>query len=414
MYAGPSTPNRRNILKQGGIFGIAPFFTLGNRVKNAQASVVPSSPAENISLLSSIPTTSTLTPSCLVDLPMIRLKLPSNGFGREYVAIKLKIDNQGPYEFMIDSGLTLEMITPHLQHILGLSSTTTKSGLAAGGETTSNPIVNIDNVLLCSCENNEKNEDVILKVPKSLNAIITDFPQEHIDPLHDPIEGMLGMELLSLYDADFDFPRNRIRLWSPGTAIQGSGTSTATTDVDTTTQDSLVEIPAVVINETGLIGIRLSITGAKQPILGILDCGSTFSCMNWKAAEILGLPPKGDDSYRTGSKDSLSISAVGIDGRLLTLPTIKKSFTFVGEMEIDSKTGQPIGFKSPPKTFQPWDAVQIAVGDIPVFSSILGDGIKPYEGPAALIGLDVLGQRRIILEASSKGGRRRRVFVSRK
>jgi len=45
---------------------------------------------------------------------MIRLKLPKTAVGREYVAIKLKIKDQGPFEFMIDSDLTTELITPHL------------------------------------------------------------------------------------------------------------------------------------------------------------------------------------------------------------------------------------------------------------------------------------------------------------
>lgn len=36
------------------------------------------------------------------------------------------------------------------------------------------------------------------------------------DPDHDPVEGMLGMELLSLFDADFDWPAGRLRLYKPG------------------------------------------------------------------------------------------------------------------------------------------------------------------------------------------------------
>ena len=63
------------------------------------------------------------------------------------------------------------------------------------------------------------------------------------------------------------------------------------------------------------------------------------------------------------------------------------------------------------KEFAP---VQLAVGDIPAFSTILGDGREPYKGPAALIGLDILSQRRIILETAEPGNysRQRRVWVS--
>ena len=43
---------------------------------------------------------------------MKRLKLPRGGLGREYVIIQVYIGNDGPFDFMVDSGLTTEMITP--------------------------------------------------------------------------------------------------------------------------------------------------------------------------------------------------------------------------------------------------------------------------------------------------------------
>lgn len=54
-----------------------------------------------------------------------------------------------------------------------------------------------------------------------------------------------------------------------------------------------------------------------------------------------------------------------------------------------------------------------------MFSQLLGDGgtSTPFKGPAALIGLDVLGQRRVVLEAIPPAlartiGRKRRLFVA--
>jgi hypothetical protein len=41
--------------------------------------------------------------------------------------------------------------------------------------------------------------------------------------------------------------------------------------------------------------------------------------------------------------------------------------------------------------------------------------VRPYTGPAALIGLDILAQRRFILESAAgnkENTRRRRIFVS--
>lgn len=192
---------------------------------------------------------------------------------------------------------------------------------------------------------------------------------------------------------DFDFPKNRLRFYEAGTA-----------DVS-----GLIEIPAVVINESLLIGIRVSTPeGNTQPVIGFLDCGSTFSCINWKAAETLGLPPKSDPSYKMAPV----VQALGIDGNPLLLPTVKKQLSFVGDPIVDPKTGRPLGFTKPPADWKPWDPVQVAVGDIPVFSLILGDGVTPYRGPAALIGLDILAQRRVILEAGNGNSRARKVAVS--
>ena len=106
------------------------------------------------------------------------------------------------------------------------------------------------------------------------------------------------------------------------------------------------------------------------------------------------------------------MAAVGVDGRPLILPTIKKQLSYAGNPIVDSKSGRPVGFESPPVDWKPWDTVQLAVGDIPVFSDILGDGVTPYEGPAALIGLDILAQRRVILEAKTDNSRRRKIAIT--
>ncbi|CAJ1936686.1 unnamed protein product [Cylindrotheca closterium] len=333
------------------------------------------------------------------DLPMIRLKLPKGGLGKDYVAVKVNIQGMGPFDFMVDSGLTTELITPHLQQTMGIGRTSKSNrkmtGYGAGGSSVQS-LVDLDGMTLLDSD---------LVLPK-LHALIVDFPQEHIDPAHDPVEGMLGMELLSQFDVDFDFPNNRIRFYKPGTA-------------PTT---GLVEIPAIVINETGLIGIRVTTTSSttgtnqqqqqqqqqQQPILGFLDCGSTFSCVNWKAAAALGLPAKSDAIYQKAPK----VTAIGVDGRPLQLPIVSKQLDFAGNAQVDKASGVTTGFDRPPSEWQPWDKVQLAVGDVPAFASALGDGRTPYQGPAALIGLDILGQRRFLLQAGTGNSRRRRVFVS--
>lgn len=66
--------------------------------------------------------------------PASRLKLPKGASGRDYVLISLKVGGQA-FDFMVDSGLTAELITPRLRQQLGIpaSKQTLAAGLGAGG-----------------------------------------------------------------------------------------------------------------------------------------------------------------------------------------------------------------------------------------------------------------------------------------
>ena len=347
-----------------------------------------------VGALSSMPTTSqaisatATTP--LADLPMIRLRLPQQGIGRDYIAIQLKIKGEGPYDFMVDSGLTTELITPHLQQSLGigLNSKNTVTGLGAGGDTQGGALVQLKDASLC-CGKFAKNQDLPLP---PLYAVVTDFPQEHIDPTHN-VEGMLGMELLNMFDVDLDFRKGRVRFWEPGTAAAAAA------------RDGLVAIPSVVLNESLLLGIRVTSPQQKvqQPLIGILDCGSSNTLLNYKAAEILGLSTDPKSYAREPA-----MMGLGVDGRPQAMPTTMMQFTFAGDAT--QKANGRFEFEPPPSNWKPWDPVRVGIGDLPVFSQLLGDGKTPYDGPAVLVGLDVLSQRRVILETGKT--RARRVFVS--
>lgn len=93
------------------------------------------------------------------------------------------------------------------------------------------------------------------------------------------------------------------------------------------------------------------------------------------------------------------------------LPTTSVQFSFVGAPR--RADGGGLRFDAPPAGWRPWEPVTAAVGELPVFSLLLGDGSKPYEGPAALLGLDVLSQRRVVVSAGAgRPGRVRQLWVS--
>lgn len=321
----------------------------------------------------------------LADLQMIRLKLPKSGIGRDYIVIQLNIDGKGPYKFMIDSGLTTEMITPHLRDVLNIQDKNViiRGHGAGGGE--DNPLVELKGASLCCGKFGENKSSMPLP---TLHAIVTDFPQEHIDPKHD-VEGMIGVEFLELFDVEFDFPNQRVRLWPP----------------QKSPKNGLVAIPAVIMNESGLEGIRIRSPQQEiaQPMLGIIDCGSSMSIANLPAAKLLGLPldPK---EYK-----SPTVMGVGVDGKPLLMPTASVQFSFAGNVYQGSSPND-LRFEDPPSNFKPWDKVSLAIGDLPVFRDLLGDGKSDYTMPTVLVGLDILAQRRIILESGK--GRSRRIFVA--
>lgn len=66
-----------------------------------------------------------------------------------------------------------------------------------------------------------------------------------------------------MFDTDLDFPHNRLRLWAPGAGVAAAE------------KDGLVPVPAAVLNETGILGIRATSPAAPraQPFVGIIDCG---------------------------------------------------------------------------------------------------------------------------------------------
>jgi len=328
----------------------------------------------------------------LAYLPMRRLRLPKGGVGRDYILVHLIILGNGPFDMMIDSGLLVELITPRLQETLGIGldskSKPMVSGLRAGGSTQGGRVIQLKGASLCCGKFAEPGASELPLPP--LYTIVTNFSQANIDPKI-PVERMLGMEMLDLFDADFDFNASPFRLWAPGTGAQAAR------------EAGLVEIPATVLNESGLLGIRVeSLLNQKHPVLGVIDCGASFSALNFQAAKILGLPTD-PNAYR----NEPSIAALGVDGLPQEMPTKQAALTFAGAA---SKGPTGFQFEAPPNNWKPWSPVRLGVADLPIFSQLLGDGVKPYNGPAALIGLDVLAQRRFILETGK--GRARKIYMA--
>ena len=92
------------------------------------------------------------------------------------VPVQVTVGNQGPYDFMVDSGLTGELITPNLQRRLGISrGRSTVSGLGAGGAVQAGEMVELRGAALYGGRFAQEGARAMLLPP--LNAVVTDFPQ---------------------------------------------------------------------------------------------------------------------------------------------------------------------------------------------------------------------------------------------
>jgi hypothetical protein len=89
---------------------------------------------------------------------------------------QVTVGNQGPYDFMVDSGLTGELITPHLQRTLGISKgSSSVSGLGAGGAVQAGEMVELRGAALYGGKFAQQGARAMLLPP--LNAVVTPFPQ---------------------------------------------------------------------------------------------------------------------------------------------------------------------------------------------------------------------------------------------
>lgn len=86
---------------------------------------------------------------------MRRLRLPQGTVGRDYILLQLKIkDLPQVYDFMVDTGLSSEIITPHLRQALDIPKTRFKleQGLTAGGVMEGADLVELKDARLVGAE----------------------------------------------------------------------------------------------------------------------------------------------------------------------------------------------------------------------------------------------------------------------
>ncbi|HYC06160.1 MAG TPA: retropepsin-like aspartic protease [Azospirillaceae bacterium] len=181
---------------------------------------------------------------------------------------------------------------------------------------------------------------------------------------HEPsAKGILGADVLSRYTVEVDLAGGRLVLHAPGRPPAPNGAAWA--------EAALTLVPSRVPVVQPRIG--------AIPVTAIIDTGARRTTINWTAAMALGLAPtvRNAPPAPGGQADPLApslpkrqenrASAVAYSFLTLTLGTAQ------------------------------WKNVTLTIADLPIFKEL---GLE--EQPAAVIGMDLLGARRFVIDFAGK------------
>ena len=168
----------------------------------------------------------------------------------------------------------------------------------------------------------------------------------------DEVMGLLGQDVLSRHVVELDLPGQRITLHPA--------------DHDPASAHGWHAMPTGRIEGAGFSTVGVDLAGA--PVRAVLDTGARRTYVNWAAARAAGVTPDTPGLLRAESAGGATAHGFAYD-----------RFRF---------DGVRIGALAPV-------AAEIAIADLPVFKALGMDG-----APAMILGLDVIGERRLVLDAA--------------
>ena len=253
-------------------------------------------------------------------------------------------------DFLIDSGATVALVSPELRKMMGkfAEDGAALKGLGAMGETIRQKVV-IKNPSLGAVE-----------IPE-LDAVVTDLRSTGLPPV---VGGLLGLDFLKRFEVEFDFDKEIIAFHPKGSAITG------VCDVS-----ELIKI-RLKTHPTGLQLAPISLNNCA-PFDAIIDMGSLFSVINWKASERAGVTKDSPDLDKSG------VISNDVTGAQMGLAIGKFNLRVLGEGgNSDLSHDLESTYKG-----------AACVGDLPAFET-LGAKNEPF----ATIGMDVIGRKRLVLD----------------
>ncbi|MEA3013620.1 MAG: hypothetical protein QOD42_2165 [Sphingomonadales bacterium] len=202
-----------------------------------------------------------------------------------HMAATVRVNGEGPFEFIVDTAASVSAVFPSLRARLALAGGGTRAVNGASG-TQAFGIFRLERI------------DIDGRSALGVDALGLDgIPEDRISA------GILGADLLSRFIVEFGLPGGQLRLHDPGTALAGLWR----------------EVPF------RLNGVRFAVLDGRldgQPVTMILDTGARRTIVNWRAAQAAGMardaadllpdePVRGATNHRTVAvkRDFASLAA---------------------------------------------------------------------------------------------------------
>jgi len=331
--------------------------------------------------------------SPVLEVPLQTMRLPDRFVGRGYFLVQLLVKGATLLTLLLDTGLTAPVILTNAACTrLGISSYMSDDSEAIGATGT----LSMRSVLLDGAEVWSGADGAPrMQLGPMYGNVVDDFAQRKIgEEVGVSLDGMLGRGFLERCDIELNEREGQLRVWRPGDLPR---------DHQHWRLLQSLRLPG------SLQGLLLSMPGALEPVVGIVDTGATHTVVNKHAAYVLGL------QMPSQQLENRTVRGKGLDNTALVMPLVtlqdpvlcSASSVSISTNTPDSNNGVRSWIFgnvacSPRENVGPLLSADVAIGDIAFFEELLSqpqDSIGRFKGPAALIGQDLLSQQPLRLSA---------------
>ncbi|KAJ7298115.1 hypothetical protein O6H91_Y016400 [Diphasiastrum complanatum] len=268
---------------------------------------------------------------------------------KEYILIPLTIGNQGPFDFLLDTGSSITIISPAVAYNrLQIQQDSGKVSYGIGG--TGTPFYGTKAIKLPPVK-------IMGHICEHVDAVVMDLSRTGLDST---VAGLVGMNVLSQFDVEFDFLSQRLVFYASG-AVGEDGYIIHRMQQLVTSSTSF-GIPSVQVK-----------LGKAPPQAAILDFGSSHNVSSINVALDSGLLT---ETLEAGA----ILGGHGIGGAQMMFYSAEMDVQILTENE--GKPSLPLKF----------DKMKFAVGDLPAMVAL---------GARVILGLSIFNQSRIIISMST-------------